>query len=149
MEYELFLYSTYEAEYIAKVLLDSDTSLDFTMKVYKGSRVLMGCSFFSMNIGIEDTSDLGSIIDNYGLKVNSCIDFQVFNKTFDTGIMYMLEMVGKILSQIKGNNALLLSNYSAQVLRREDEVLYVTSIEAFSEFPFEKLRISYKEAELI
>ncbi|MFD1905332.1 hypothetical protein ACFSQ7_16625 [Paenibacillus rhizoplanae] len=90
-----------------------------------------------MNIGIEDTSDLGSIIDNYGLKVNLCIDFQVFNKTFDTGIMYMLETVGRILSQIKGD-ALLLSNYSAQVLRREDEVLYVTSIEDFSEFPFEK-----------
>lgn len=148
MEYELFLYSTYEAEYIAKLLLDLDTSLDFTMKVYEGSRVFMGCSFFSMNIEIEDTSDLGSIIDNYGLEVNLCIDFQVFNKTFDTGIMYMLETIGKILSQIKGD-ALLLSNYSTQVLRRENEVFYVNNIEDFSEFPFEKLRISYKEAELM
>ncbi|MCL6601560.1 MAG: hypothetical protein K6T94_01705 [Paenibacillus sp.] len=148
MEYELFLFSTYEAEYIAKMLIDSDKTLDFEMKVYEGSRVYIGCNFFSMNIEIEDISDLGFIMDNYGLKVNLCIDFQVYNKTFSTGLMHMLETIGKILSQIQGD-ILLLSNNSTQVLRREKEVLYVNNIEEFSEFPFNALRIAYKETELM
>lgn len=148
MEFELFVFSTYEAEDIAKMLIDSDATLDFEMKVYEGSRVYIGCKFFSMNIEIEDISDLGFIMDNYGLKVNLCIDFQVYNKTFSTGVMHMLETVGKILSQIQGD-ILLLSNNSTQVLRREKEVLYVNNIEEFSEFPFDALKIAYKETELM
>ncbi|MBR2564891.1 MAG: hypothetical protein IKE29_09725 [Paenibacillus sp.] len=148
MEFELFLFSTYEAEDIAKMLIDSDATLDFEMKVYEGSRVYIGCEFFSMNIEIEDISDLGFIMDNYGLKLNLCIDFQVYNKTFSTGVMHMLETIGKILSQIQGD-ILLLSNNSTQVLRREKEVLYVNNMEEFSEFPFDALKIAYKETELM
>ena len=138
MEFELFLFSTYEA----------DATLDFEMKVYEGSRVYIGCEFFSMNIEIEDISDLGFIMDNYGLKLNLCIDFRVYNKTFSTGVMHMLETIGKILSQIQGD-ILLLSNNSTQVLRREKEVLYVNNMEEFSEFPFDALKIAYKETELM
>ncbi|MBU5353351.1 hypothetical protein KQI74_13730 [Paenibacillus barcinonensis] len=46
MEYELFLFSTYKAEHIAKMLIDSDATLDFEMKIYEGARIYIGCNFF-------------------------------------------------------------------------------------------------------
>lgn len=144
MEYELFLFSTYDAEHIAKMLIDSGESVDFEMKVYEGSRIYIGCDFFSMNVEIEDISDLEFIRDNYGLKVNLCIDFQVYNKTFSTGLIQMLKIIGRMLSQIQGD-VLLLSNNSTQVLKRERDVLYVNNSEDFSAFPFNELKIPYKE----
>ncbi|MBU5353352.1 hypothetical protein KQI74_13735 [Paenibacillus barcinonensis] len=101
-----------------------------------------------MNIEIEDRSDLEFITDSYGLKVNLCIDIQVYNKIFSTGIMYMTETIGKILSKIQGD-VLLLSNHSTQVLRRENGVVYVNNSQEFSELPFSALGIAYKKTELM
>lgn len=143
MEYELFIYSTYKAEYIANRLILSDESLEYEMKVYEGSRIYLGCELFSMNIEIEDISDLDFIKESYGVNVNLCIDFQVYNKTYRLGIRKMLKVIGAVLSQIQGD-ALLLSNGSTEVLRKEKEVLYVNNIEEFAKYPFEELGISYK-----
>lgn len=143
MEYELFIYSTYKAEYIANRLILLDESLEYEMKIYEGSSIYIGCELFSMNIEIEDISDLDFIKESYGVNVNLCIDFQVYNKTFRLGIRKMLKVIGALLSQIQGD-ALLLSNGSTEVLRKEKEVLYVNNIEEFAKYPFEDLGISYK-----
>ena len=143
MEYELFIYSTYNAEYIANRLILSDESLKYEMKVYEGSRIYLGCELFSMNIEIEDISNLDFIKESYGVNVNLCIDFQVYNKTYRLGIRKMLKVIGAVLSQIQGD-ALLLSNGSTEVLRKEKEDLFVNNIEEFAKYPFEELGTSYK-----
>lgn len=144
MEYELFLFSTYDAKYIARMLVESDNSLDFEMKIYEGSRIYIGCELFCMNLEIEDISDLDFIRENYGVNVNLCIDFQVYNKTFNLGVTQMLKVVGGLLSRIQGD-VLLLGNSSTQILRREKDILYVNNIEEFAKYPFEELGIPYKE----
>jgi hypothetical protein len=50
---------------------------------------------------MEDTSGLEFITESYSLKVNLCIDIQVYNKRYSTGIMYMIKVIGKILSEYK------------------------------------------------
>ncbi|MFJ8460793.1 hypothetical protein ACIQ57_16855, partial [Lysinibacillus xylanilyticus] len=67
----------------------------------------------------------------------------VYNKTYRLGIRKMLKVIGAMLSQIQGD-ALLLSNGSTEVFKKEKEVLYVNNIEEFAKYPFEELGISYK-----
>lgn len=131
MEYELFLLSIYEAEYIAKMLIDSDTSLDFEMKVYEGSRVYIGCSYFSIDIDLEDVDDDMKEYHEMNMRYHSVntnmrISIQMISKTFNTGWLEFLKLLGGILRSIEGD-LLLLDDTSFPVMKRIDNILYINS----------------------
>ncbi|SDZ69269.1 hypothetical protein SAMN05421736_1592 [Evansella caseinilytica] len=150
MDYELFIYSTETSDYIADLLMKEAKNIvesELKLKVEEEHNIYIGCGYFSMNIEIEDISDLEFINKNYNLNINMCISIQVYHKTFALGISQLLKVLGKVLSEIKGD-ALLIFNGSTQVLKREKGILYVNENADLSKYPLRELGLSYVKAEL-
>ncbi|WP_099190474.1 hypothetical protein [Tepidibacter mesophilus] len=148
MDYELFLFSTYNAEYMANMLIDIAKDIvekDIEMKVYEEDEIYIGCSYFSMSVEIEDIADLEFIKKNYDLDINLCIDIQIFCNTFDLGMPKVLRIIGKLLNLINGD-VLLLENGSNQVLKRKSNILEVNS--SFDNYNFNELEIPYTQVKL-
>lgn len=150
MEYELFIFSIYDEEYTTKLFIDVAKDIvetDLKMENHDGTSIYVGCGLFSINVEIEDISDLEFIRNNYGVNINLGIDIQVYNKTFDKGITETMEVIGGVLKRIQGD-ILLLSNGSTQVLKREKGILSVNGDPDFSNYPFLKLGIPFEGKKL-
>lgn len=148
MDYELFIFSTYNAQEISKILVDLVRNVlekDVVYKVIVNEYIYIGCGLFGMNIEIEDVSDLEFIRNNCKIDVNLCISIQVSSREPDQGINELFKIIIEFMKYNKGN-VLLLANGSEQVLRRDNELLILN--EEIEYMPYEDFDIPYKKGKL-
>ncbi|WP_297430325.1 hypothetical protein [Clostridium sp.] len=148
MDYELFIFSTYDAQEIGKTLVDLVRNVlkkDVVYKVIENEYIYIGCGLFGMNIEIEDVSDLEFIRNDCEIDVNLCISIQVSSREPDQGINELFKIIIEFMKYNKGN-VLLLANGSEQVLRRDNQLLILN--EEIDYIPYEEFDISYRKEKL-
>ncbi|GGI18061.1 hypothetical protein [Gottfriedia solisilvae] len=128
MECELFLSSKLSHKALGEVL-ESIVKSMLNEEIFVTDNVdeiHIACKYFSMDIEIEDISDLSFVGSHYELYVNKTIRILVFGNSFKLGLNYLFEVIGKLIKVVKGN-LLLLENGSDQLIRKEKDILVINS----------------------
>ncbi|MFB8372259.1 hypothetical protein [Paenibacillus taichungensis] len=128
MEYELFLKTNMDLNSLGELIrrytvefVDEEVSFHSNEE-----EIVIGVTFFSFFLEIEDISDIAFVRNHYNLDVNVCIRVQLYGSTFYKGIEKLFKVIGKLIRHINGN-LLFLEDGSAQLLRMESGQLMVNN----------------------
>ncbi|SFC83045.1 hypothetical protein SAMN04488168_11061 [Bacillus sp. 491mf] len=128
MDCELFLLSDLshkslgqEIESISKKILNEDVTIKENTE-----EIHIAYKYFSMDIEIEDISDIEFIRSHYELNVNKSIRVLIFGNTFNEGLNVLFKVIGKLMNRFE-MNLLLLENGSDQLIRKENDILIVNT----------------------
>ncbi|SHI88965.1 hypothetical protein SAMN02745163_00945 [Clostridium cavendishii DSM 21758] len=151
MELNLFLFSIYDEEVTINILLEllKQVTQDIKTDLSESGEVYIYCNYFLICIEKDEIDNINDIKEEHDMDVNLSISIQVFNKTFDVGITSLLKFIGLIINKLQGD-VLLLENFSPEILKRKDDVLFA-NIDFNSEyyrFPFNELGIPYVELKI-
>ncbi|MGC6767889.1 hypothetical protein [Enterococcus sp. LJL51] len=127
MEYELFIYTklTYE-ELLKEVERSFKLFFNKEMNIIQTEEsVYMGMDKFSFSIELDEQSDIDFVSDNYQINVNTYFSIEVYNKTFDKGILEALQLMGMLLE--KSTSALFLEIGDRQLFRKEQGQLWINN----------------------
>ncbi|WP_461733356.1 hypothetical protein [Enterococcus sp. LJL128] len=127
MEYELFIYTklTYEEllnedERSFKLFFNKEMNI-----IQTEESVYMGMDKFSFSIELDEQSDIDFVSDNYQINVNTYFSIEVYNKTFDKGILEALQLMGMLLE--KSTSVLFLEIGNRQLFRKEQGQLWINN----------------------
>lgn len=127
MEFELFLFLN--KDYYEMIDMVEQIFTNFyggKVKIIKSEgEFYIGTKYFSFSIEQDDKSDIEFVKKNYDIKVNEYITIEVFNKTFDDGILEALKVM-KVLLDVS-TNALFLEIGDRQLFRKEDGQLWINT----------------------
>ncbi|WP_321383095.1 hypothetical protein [uncultured Enterococcus sp.] len=127
MEFELFLFSN--RDYCEMIDMVEQIFTNFyggKVKIIKSEdEFYIGTKYFSFSIEQDDKSDIEFVKKNYDIKVNEYITIEVFNKTFDDGILEALKVMKVLLDG--STNALFLEIGDRQLFRKEDGQLWINT----------------------
>ncbi|MFJ2046083.1 hypothetical protein ACIOBL_20985 [Paenibacillus taichungensis] len=128
MEYELFLKTNMDLNSLGELI--RRYTVEFVNEEISfhsnEEEIVIGVTFFSFFLEIEDISDIAFVKKHYYLDVNVCIRVQLYGSTFYKGIENLFKVIGKFIRHINGN-LLFLEDGSAQLLRMESGQLMVNN----------------------
>lgn len=107
-------------DYEAEVRDNSDTQC-----------VRVGCTYFSMSINLDDEDEYIERyrklnLETHGVDTNVDISIQFISRTFDTGWLKFLELIGKLL-QFSSQDLVVEDDSSYPLLKRIDGCLFINS----------------------
>lgn len=128
MEYELFLKTNMDVNSLGELI--RRYTVEFVNEEVSfhsnEEEIVIGVTFFSFFLEIEDISNIAFVKKHYNLDVNVCIRVQLYGSTFYKGIEKLFKVIGKLIRHINGN-LLFLEDGSAQLLRMESGQLMVNN----------------------
>ncbi|MEK4053637.1 hypothetical protein MHB84_08290 [Paenibacillus sp. FSL F4-0087] len=128
MEYELFLKTNMDVNSLGELI--RRYTVEFVNEEVSfhsnEEEIVIGVTFFSLFLEIEDISNIAFVKKHYNLDVNVCIRVQLYGSTFYKGIEKLFKVIGKLIRHINGN-LLFLEDGSAQLLRMESGQLMVNN----------------------
>lgn len=102
--------------------------------------------YFSVTI-FKEVYGLDMIEEDYKMKVTSSIQIHLFANTAEKGMSLLLQIIGDLISEIKGNS-IFLGNSSILIFKKEDNNIFVYNNpeEYFFEISFDDLGLEYNIA---
>lgn len=125
MEFEFFLFLNRNYKEMIDMVENIFTkSYEREIKVVKSEcEFYIGTKYFSFTIEKDAKSDIEFVEKNYDMKLNKYITVEVFNRTFDDGILEVLKIMKEFLDI--SENALFLEIGDRQLFRKENGQLWI------------------------
>lgn len=136
MDYELLIYTDKDEEKLGLTIYqlmyefeeEKITIEKLRHKFLNYDYIYISSTYFSVNIDMddEDRIDFIKIGKDYGLKISTHINLELFSKTFEISFKKVLKLIGKLLKENDGD-MMLMDDTGYIIMQRKEKRLVVNN----------------------